>query len=291
MQAIEAKLRAGLAENGILGEQADEVVRGITSFALYGFPESHAASFALLAYASAYLKAHHPEAFLCALLNAWPMGFYHPATLVKDAERHGVRVLPIDVVHSDWRCTIEPPAHVAAAPEAGRTDDGPGRARCAVRLGLSFVRGLHEDGGRRLTDARREAPFRDVGDLARRSGLARRDLVALAELGALGTLVREGRRAALWQVSGLAPSREALLAGVAPLPARSRPRDMSALERTLADYRTSGLTTGPHLVAHLRPALRRERVVPLARLAGLENGAWVRTAGLVIVRQRPGTAP
>ncbi len=284
MQAIEAKLRSGLAANGIVGEQAEEIVRGITSFALYGFPESHAASFALLAYASAYLKAHHPEAFLCALLNAWPMGFYHPATLVKDAERHGVRVLPIDVMRSDWRCTIERTASPRDAASGG------GRSRCAVRLGLRFVHGLREEAALRLVQARSAAPFRDVADLARRAGLAKREIEALAELGALGALAASERRAALWQVSGLSPVREPLLAGLAPRAARSRVSPMSKLDETLADYRRSGLTTGPHLMAHLRPMLERERIVPLARLATLENGAWVRTAGLVIVRQRPGTA-
>src|SRR6185369_10713349 len=107
MHAIEARLRAGMTANGIAGATQDDIVRGITSFALYGFPESHAASFALIAYASAYLKAHHPAAFYCALLNAWPMGFYHPATLVKDGERHGVRFEPVDVTCSDWNCTLE----------------------------------------------------------------------------------------------------------------------------------------------------------------------------------------
>src|SRR5262249_48321507 len=119
MQSIEQRLRAGMAANGITGTTQDTIVRSITSFALYGFPESHAASFALIAWASAYLKAPHPAAFVCAMLNCWPMGFYHPATLVKDAERHGVAFRPVDVAHSDWLCTIAP--------------DG------AVRLGLRYV--------------------------------------------------------------------------------------------------------------------------------------------------------
>src|SRR5439155_1719232 len=128
MQAIEAKLRAGMDAQGISGRVQDEIVRQITSFALYGFPESHSASFALIAYASAYLKAHHPAAFFCALLDAWPMGFYHPATLVKDGQRHGVEFRPIDVTRSDWKCTIE---------------DG------AVRLGMRYVLGLGEEAARR----------------------------------------------------------------------------------------------------------------------------------------------
>jgi error-prone DNA polymerase len=284
MRSIEQKLRAGLAEHGIMGERADEIVRSITSFALYGFPESHAASFALLAYASAYLKAHHPEAFLCALLNAWPMGFYHPATLVKDAERHGVRVLPIDVTRSSWPSTVE-----RAAPDDGSGSAGARRGRAAVRLGLCFVRGLREEAGQRLVKARAEMPFRDLGDLSRRAGLLERELETLAELGALGAISSRCRRAALWQVSGVL-AKEPLFTGLAPKPARARTRHMTPLETTLADYRASGMTTGPHLLAHLRPSLERRGIVPLRRLQEIPDGARLKTAGLVIVRQRPGTA-
>jgi len=279
MGAIEAKLRAGLAEHGITGDAADQIVLSITSFALYGFPESHAASFALLAYASAYLKAHHPAAFLCALLNAWPMGFYHPATLVKDAERHGVRVLPIDVLRSTWRSTLE------------RIDGrGAGRDSIAVRLGLRFVRGLREEAARELLRARERRPFGDLGDLALRAGLQENELATLAELGALAGISTASRRAALWQVSGLSLEAEPLFAGLAPRVERPPGREMSPLETTLADYRTSGLTTGPHLMRHLRPALRREGVVPLRALREASDGSMLETAGLVIVRQRPGTA-
>src|SRR5207237_8956983 len=137
MQAIEAKLRAGMDAQGISGRVQDEIVQQITSFALYGFPESHSASFALIAYASAYLKAHHPAAFFCALLDAWPMGFYHPATLVKDGQRHGVEFRPIDVTRSDWKCSIED----------GPSGPGPDGA---VRLGLRYVLGLREEAAQRL---------------------------------------------------------------------------------------------------------------------------------------------
>jgi error-prone DNA polymerase len=281
MREIETKLRRGLTEKGILGESAEEIVRGITSFAMYGFPESHAASFALLAYASAYLKAHHPEAFLCALLNAWPMGFYHPATLVKDAQQHGVRVLPIDVERSSWRCTLE---------EGGADGESP-RPRPSVRLGLRFVRGLREAGGERLLRARRERPFRDVADLAARAGLQRSEMSNLAELGALAGLGRGGsRRSVLWQVIGLPPPEERLFAGREPPDSKADPRAMSPLEETLADYRNSGVTTGPHLLAHLRAELDRRRVLPLSRLAACGDGSRVTTAGLIIVRQRPGAA-
>jgi error-prone DNA polymerase len=276
MHAIEAKLRAGLAEHGIVDPQADEIIRGITSFALYGFPESHAASFALLAYASAYLKAHHPAAFLCALLNAWPMGFYHPSTLVKDAQRHGVEVLPVDVTRSAWRSTIE--------------TQTPARRPGPVRIGLRFVRGLREEGARRLEDARRERSFYDAADLAARAMLTRGELTALAELGALASLGSGDRRSALWQVAALPRADEPLLAGRTRSSSSSNLPPMSPLDETLADYRASGLTTGPHLMAHLRSSLEARGIVPLARLGSIAPGRRVTTAGAVIVRQRPGTA-
>src|SRR5262249_4875816 len=169
MQAIEAKLRAGIARNGIVGPAAEEIVRAITSFAEYGFPESHAASFALLAYASAYLKTHHPAQFFAALLNNQPMGFYHPATLVKDAQRRGVAVRPVDVGASDWRATVEA--------------DGRGGA---IRLGLQSVKGLRQAAAERLVAAHRAQAFTSVDDLVGRAGLTREEVVRLAEVGALG---------------------------------------------------------------------------------------------------------
>src|SRR5262245_42787878 len=164
MHAIEARLRAGMTANGISGTTQDDIVRGITSFALYGFPESHAASFALIAYASAYLKAHHPAAFYCALLNAWPMGFYHPATLVKDGERHGVTFRAVDVTCSNWSCTIEggweKPGEASPSPARGpgvseqrssrseRAVHGPPESN--VRLGLRYVKGLRKAAAERI---------------------------------------------------------------------------------------------------------------------------------------------
>jgi error-prone DNA polymerase len=210
------------------------------------------------------------------------MGFYHPATLVKDAERHGVEVLPIDVARSDWRCRIERRDVVSSS-------TGAGRARVAVRLGLRFVRGLREEVGRAIVKARAERPFGGPGDLAARTGLLERELASLADLGALGT-VAGARRAASWQVRGLAPSSEPLFAG---LEARDSPppgQALSPLEETLADYRMSGMTTGPHVMAHFRDVLAGRGVVSLARLRQAVNGTRLRTAGLVIVRQRPGTA-
>ncbi|MBK7978328.1 MAG: error-prone DNA polymerase [Deltaproteobacteria bacterium] len=267
MAAIEARLREGMSERGIEGAAQDGILRSITAFAMYGFPESHAASFALLAYASAYLKVHHAAAFYASLLNAWPMGFYHPATLVKDAERRGVRMLPIDVASSRWRCAWE---------EGG------------VRLGLRFVKGLKEKAGAAIEAARRAGPFRDSAELARRTGLGASELEALARAGALGCFGLT-RRAALWQVAKVGRRGGPLLAelpveGASPLP------EMSPVEETIADLASQGLTTGPHFVAHLRPALDARGVLPAAEALARRHGERVRVAGGVIVRQRPGTA-
>jgi error-prone DNA polymerase len=296
MAAIERKLRAGMAARGIAQQAADEIVRGIASFALYGFPESHAASFALIAYASAYLKAHHPAAFGCALLNAWPMGFYHPATIVKDLQRHGVPVRPIDVARSAWDCTLE------------RAPRGP-----ALRLGLRWVHGLRADAGRRVVAERAAAPFASTGELARRAGLHADELDTLAELGALGCFGLE-RREALWQVGRLArgdgplwdggadapaedrdeepepaPGQGAVRRGRAPAAACPLPR-MTATERTRADYEASGLTTGVHPLGLHRLALSRVGVLRATELVERSDGSWVAVAGIVVVRQRPGTA-
>ncbi|HLN80980.1 MAG TPA: OB-fold nucleic acid binding domain-containing protein, partial [Thermoanaerobaculia bacterium] len=267
MEAIEARLRRGMTERGIDGAAQEQIVKSITSFALYGFPESHAASFALIAYASAYLKAHHPAAFYAAILNSWPMGFYHPATLVKDAQRHGTRMLPIDVARSGWKC---------------RWEGG------AVRLGLRFVGGLHEATGKRIEAEQSVALFRDADDLARRCGLREDELVRLAYAGALGAFGRT-RRGALWQVAKVARPSGPLFTEMAtddpsPLP------DMSPREETAADYEATQMTTGPHLVEHLREEFQRKGVLSAAELWKLPHGAFVRAGGAVIVRQRPGTA-
>jgi error-prone DNA polymerase len=273
MAQIETRLRSGMAERGIVGETAEAIVRGITSFALYGFPESHSASFALIAYASAYLKAHHPAAFYCAMLNNWPMGFYHPTTLVKDAERHDVELRPIDVMHSGWPCTIE----------AG-----------ALRIGLRYVSGLREAAGRSIETERMRAPFVSLGDLVARAGLLEDERRRLANAGACAVFGGR-RRDVLWQLAALDRDSTTLFAagrsGAAPPVAATSPLPaMSPLEETLADYASMGLTTGPHVMAHLRAALRRHDVMTSAEIRRIPNGHWVRVAGHVIVRQRPGTA-
>jgi error-prone DNA polymerase len=293
MNAIEARLVAGMTARGIVGEAQQEILRGITSFALYGFPESHAASFALIAYASAFLKRHHPAAFLVGLLNAQPMGFYSPATLVKDAQRHGVAIRPIDVARSEWDCTLEhaqAPVPHAAGPGALADRVPHPAAAPAVRLGLRYVTGLSERTGRAIAAGR---PFAHLADLAARVAPRRDELETLAELGALAGVdpAARTRRAALWQIAALERDPDSLFAGTPPAEAGPSPLpEMTGLEETLADYRDSGLTTGPHLMAHLRPELDRRGVLCAAALRDVPDGRYVRTAGHAIVRQRPGTA-
>jgi error-prone DNA polymerase len=271
MAEVETKLRAGMARQGIEGDAAEQIVHAITSFALYGFPESHASSFALLAYASAYLKVHHAAAFYAALLNNQPMGFYHAATVVKDAQRHGLRLLPVDVARSAWPCTLE------------QTHD----ARWSVRLGLRMVKGLRERAGRAIVSARAARAFASVADLARRAGLARDELATLAASGALATLGGT-RRANLWAVA--LPPPPPLFAD-APAPAAASPlRDMDEQERLVADYAGTGVTLGRHPMALRRSALDGAGVLSARALTTVRDGERVRTAGNVIVRQRPGTA-
>jgi error-prone DNA polymerase len=380
MKQIGVQLREGMAKNGITGATAERIINSITSFALYGFPESHAASFALLAYASAYLKVHYPAAFYTALLNNQPMGFYHPATLVKDAQRRGVRFHPIDVQQSDWLCRVE--------------DDG------AIRLGLMYVNGLRKDVGQAMaafdrTKTTAPAPlctkcgadddsmievvreqgirnqeagvrtgqgergqgggistrtyycnicshewtvglqpagrFRSIEDVVQRTGLRRDELTTLADIGALNAFTNE-RRSALWQVeravrpagemfAGLDNSQRPIpnssafahgdqgalrrdLAGARhesptsgggqPLPtpnSQSSPlRAMDSGERLQADYAGMGLTIGPHPMALRRGDLSLRGVMRASDLPGARHGRRVRVAGMVITRQRPGTA-
>jgi error-prone DNA polymerase len=317
-----------MARNGITGETAERIITSITSFALYGFPESHAASFALLAYASAYLKVHYPAAFFASLLNNQPMGFYHPASLVKDAQRRGVRFHPIDVQQSDWLCRVE--------------DDG------AIRLGLMYVNGLRKEVGqamaafdrtKSLLDAAHaftgcECPkcgsddasmiekvregtffcntcahewtvqvpaagrFTSIEDVVRRTGLRRDELTTLADIGALNAFTNE-RRSALWQVErAVRPSGEMFEAGEVnsqlPTPnsqhTSSPLRPMNEDERLRSDYAGMGLTIGPHPMALRRDDLALRGVLRAIDLPQARDGRRVRVAGMVITRQRPGTA-
>ncbi|OFW14122.1 MAG: hypothetical protein A3H29_12465 [Acidobacteria bacterium RIFCSPLOWO2_02_FULL_67_21] len=342
MQQVEVQLRAGMAKKGMTGDTAERIVASITSFALYGFPESHAASFALLAYASAYLKVHYPAAFYAALLNNQPMGFYHPASLVKDAQRRGVRFHSIDVQQSAWHCRIE--------------EDG------AIRLGLMYVNGLRKEIGQAIaafgrtsqpyvapgfspaenrTERRTECPkcgtddesmievvrdgtyfcntcahewavpappagrFASIEDLVRRTGLRRDELMTLADIGALNAFTH-ARRSALWQVervvrpagelyeeddkwgresfSGDTPENDSRPHFSSPLPV------MDAHERLQADYAGTGLTIGPHPMALRRGEMALRGVVRACDLPQARDGRRVRVAGMVITRQRPGTA-
>jgi error-prone DNA polymerase len=285
MNAIVDKLRRGMTANGITGKPQDEIVLGITSFALYGFPESHAASFALIAYASSYLKAHHPTAFYLGLLNAWPMGFYHPATLVKDAQRHGVEIRPIDIQTSGVQCRWEE-REVREGARDARTGLAPPVG--AIRIGFRFVRSLRGRAAAAIEAEQAKAPFANAEDLVRRCDLQENELQTLAATGALAAFGLS-RRAALWQVARLGRPAGPLLDRLtdpepSPLP------EMTPAEETMADYGTAQLTLGPHPMSYYREMLQKKGVTPAGGLDALPNGARVRTAGSVIVRQRPGTA-
>jgi error-prone DNA polymerase len=332
MKQIEVQLREGMARNGITGETAERIVNSITSFALYGFPESHAASFALLAYASAYLKVHYPAAFYTALLNNQPMGFYHPASLVKDAQRRGVRFHPIDVQQSDWLCRIE--------------IDG------AIRLGFIYVTGLRKEMGQSIAAfdrsrmvappplcakcgsddesmievvaegprPRAEGPsrtyycnicshqwtvpltptgrFTSIEDVVRRTGLRRDELTTLADIGALNAFTNE-RRSALWQVERAVRSAGEMFDGSSDKAHIPNPKSqdvssplpvMDEHDRLRADYGGMGLTIGPHPMALRRDEMSLRGVLRACDLPQARNGRRVRVAGMVITRQRPGTA-
>jgi error-prone DNA polymerase len=268
MQDIEVKLRKGMAKNGIAGEQAESIINSITSFALYGFPESHAASFALIAYASAYLRTYHAAAFTCALLNNQPMGFYHPMTLVKDAQRHGVVVRPIDVTRSDWDCTLK---------------EG------ELRLGLRYVRGLRKEVGQWIVRERAGRAFESLQDFVDRSAVRKDERQMLAEVGALNGFGLT-RRSALWQVekagrpTGPLFERENGDSHESPL------REMDLGERMQSDLLGTGMTVGPHPMKLYRAALEARGVRRAMDLPRMEDGEWVKVAGAVICRQRPGTA-
>ena len=281
MQEIEIKLRRGMEQNGIAPKVQEEIITQISSFALYGFPESHAASFALIAYASAYLKCHYLAAFTAALLNNQPMGFYSPATIVKDAQRHGLKVKPIDVLRSEWACTIE---HEFAD-------------ALSLRIGLRFVRGLREESARTLVEARQLRVFAGVEELARRvPELRKPELVTLAEIGALNSLGdTTHRRTALWQVERAARPVGPLLK-TPPAGDEDSPGDPSPLqamtneERLVADFHGTSMTVGPHPMAYCRDRLQSLRIQRACDLQNVPDGQITRVAGCVIARQRPGTA-
>jgi error-prone DNA polymerase len=266
------RLLAGFERSGIAREFGERLYRSIEGFGEYGFPESHAASFALLVYASSWLKVHHPAAFAAALVNSQPMGFYSPGSIVKDAERHGVEVLPARVDASDWDCTLE----------------GEELSPPALRLGLRLVRGLGEEAGRRVEQARRQRAFAGVEDLVARAGLGKRELEALAHAGALVGFGLE-RREAMWKVRAPRAGEGELFAGLELGDALPELPPMSRAEQLVLDYETTGVSVGDHAMKVVRPRLPRH--FKSARdLGTTPHGARVSTAGMVICRQRPGTA-
>jgi error-prone DNA polymerase len=383
MGDIEVKLREGMQRNGIPPEAQEQIILSITSFALYGFPESHAASFALIAYASAYLKCHYLAAFTAALLNNQPMGFYSPATIVKDAQRHGLRVKPVDITCSDWLCTLEPEESTTmwdglegARLKPRRLESNPFRRgqsigapkgtplqnhnceqRFGLRMGFRYARGLREETAQAILRTRSQQAFESIADLAYRvPELRRNELVLLASIGALNSIgwkdekkqiprglkatrddkskisfyeieVPQGlkpgirtahhgtaksralskqlpetvsskaatkqllhRRDALWQVERAARFAGPLLENIPENDEASPLAQMTPEERLVADFRGTGLTVGPHPMAYRRADLRRAGVLSAHELAQVPHGRYVRTAGCIIARQRPGTA-
>jgi error-prone DNA polymerase len=281
MKDLEGRLRAGMTRNGICPEAQNNIVQGISSFAMYGFPESHAASFALIAYASAYLKVYYLAAFTCGLLNNQPMGFYAPSVLIKDAQRHGMRVRPIDVQRSAWLCTLEHETN----------------GSLSLRIGFNYAKGLRQSSAQALLASRAsDGPFATADDLALRvPELNRKELVALARIGALNTLGNvEHRRDALSQVEQAGRPSGPLLrevGGGAFTTVTSMPlKQMTTDERLAADYAGTGLTTGPHPMTYLREELRQKGFLTAEELTQGHTHQFVRIAGCVIARQRPGTA-
>lgn len=275
MEKHRERITQGMCERGYTPEFAARLFEQIKGFGSYGFPESHAASFAGIVYASCWLKCHEPAAFTCALLNAQPMGFYGASQIVQDAQRHRITVRPVDVRHSEWDCTLEAdPASLVDSP--------------AIRLGLRQVRGFREDVAQRLSRERARAAFEDIADLCARVGLDKRHQEALAEAGALRGLTGHRHRAR-WAIAGIEPQ--------LPLFGQSSPDEESIVlsppsqaEDTLADYARVGLTLGPHPLQQVRARLRAAKCTDSRALRAMPHSSLVRTAGLVTQRQRPQTA-
>jgi len=272
LEPYHERLVSGMLERGYDREFAESIFAQIKGFGEYGFPESHAASFALLVYSSAWLRRHEPAVFLAALLNSQPMGFYTPSQLLQDARRRGVEVLPVDVNVSTWDSAIEGPA--TSAP---------------VRLGFSLLRGMRQDVAGRIELARAARPFVDIADLARRARLDRHDLQALARANALRSLAGGNRRAALWLAAAAVPDRDLLRGTERDDAVPALPRASEGHE-IVTDYRAMGFTLGRHPLALLRERLALDRLQSAEQLATLRSGQLARACGLVTVRQRPGTA-
>lgn len=272
LESFENKLIMGMRERGYEEEFARQIFRQIEGFGEYGFPESHSASFALLVYVSCWLKRHAPAAFTCALLNSQPMGFYSASQLVQDVKRHEVAVRPVDINHSAWDCSLE-------------ADD---ESAAVLRLGLRMVKGLSEEAGQRIVAERRLRHYDRVQQLVERVGLDQRELGVLASSGALQSLAGD-RYKARWAVSGvehpmpLFPTMDRYEA----TPLLRKPTEGQTI---VADYQSTGLTLERHPICLLRGHLDRYRYVSAQQLPGLGTGRKVNVAGLVITKQRPGTA-
>ncbi|MGW9232838.1 error-prone DNA polymerase [Pseudorhizobium sp. NPDC055634] len=278
------KLISGMVRNGYTPEFAEKTFTQLEGFGSYGFPESHAASFALIAYASCFVKCHYPDAFCAALLNSQPMGFYAPAQIVGDARAHGVEIRPVSVQHSRWDCTLEAV---------------PGTPRHAVRLGMRQVKGLAVADAARIVAARTERPFESVDDLWRRSEVPTEALVQLAEADAFRPAFDIERRDALWAIKALRDEPLPLFAAAAERERRAvveqqepevELRQMTEGHNVVEDYGHVGLTLREHPVSFLRTDLRRRRIVTCQDAMNARDGSWLMTAGLVLVRQKPGSA-
>jgi error-prone DNA polymerase len=275
------RLLDGFARKGISREFGEALFEQIKGFGDYGFPESHAASFALLVYISCWQKAHYPAHFTCALLNSQPMGFYSPSTLVRDAQKHGVEVREVSVSKSFWDSTLEAPS------EKSRIDsDHPGAGK-AMRLGFRLIRGFGEAAGRAIEATRAEQAFSSLEDLVCRAHLKKNEVEALAEAGALEDLV-PGRRQALWKAR--APRVDGLFERTDVAEPDVELPKLVATEQLLLDYGRKGLSIGDHPMRHLRKKLARRRVMTMAELGVAPQGTRAAIAGMVLSRQRPGTA-
>lgn len=284
VSSFKEKLIKGMVDNGYERDFAEATFKQLEGFGSYGFPESHAASFALIAYASAWLKCWHPDVFCAALLNAQPMGFYAPAQIVRDALEHGVDIRPVCASASRWDCTLEP------------TDDD---SRFAVRLGLRMVKGLANAHGAAIVGARADQPFASIDDLWRRAGVPSAALVQLAEADAFRPALGLARREALWAIKALRDEPLPLFAAASAREAEIVPevnepkillRPMTAGSEVVEDYGHVGLTLRAHPLRFLREDLRRRRIVSCAEAMATRDGRWLEAAGIVLVRQRPGSA-
>jgi error-prone DNA polymerase len=284
VSAFRAKLVSGMVANGYTRDFAEQTFHQLEGFGSYGFPESHAASFALIAYASAWLKCWHPDVFCAALLNSQPMGFYAPAQIVRDAVQHGVEIRPVCVNASRWGCTLE------------ATDD---ESRLAVRLGMRLVKGLSNAHAAAIVAARADEPFASVDDLWRRAGVPQVALVQLAEADAFRPAFGLARRDALWAIKALRDEPLPLFAAASARAAEAVPeideisvplRPMTAGSEVVEDYSHVGLTLREHPVSFLRGELRARSIVTCAEVLAARDGRWLEAAGIVLVRQRPGSA-